>query len=799
MYRRSLLAAFLLVCPALAQDPVAPEVRLDPVRVLVDAPLHELAGTTAALSPDAKSLLTTYAYAREPATLRDATTGRAVSVIANGKTGAVDGVFLDDDRFAIQWGADLKQITIHDRKTSAVLQTLELEMDRFSARAVLAISKHGDRLVAFHRNAEVFDTRTGKRLFRIESPFPRLKDANAKYRTTRITDDGAKLLLGDNGRWRVFSMDDGVGLSEPREVGFRGAVAFSPDGVHASIACFPIDGFYDVMTGAKRPAAKVDRGSLPSLKPTSQNIFFDASSFSPDGKRWAGQYHNEVFVFDLSVDPPRLLHRLLLDDSATRSMTWSLDGKRVLVAGTTNGMSADEAPWIGDFNVETGEPWSGLAAHGNTIVAVDVAPDGSEFLTADIRGQIVRWSIPDLKPLQTRSAPRPGFAGSALEIAKYLTDGKQILMGGENVRFTWMTRQDLRTTSTFQSPGTSIWATSPDGSLILSDWSTDRPRIQLFRPPGTKPAHELDLADRTTEDARFTPDGKALVVEGSEALEVYDNATMKRTRTLAYSETSASRIEVSPDGRWAFGLSDGTVSAWKLDGTAQKVATSWSLPIRRPTSVSVSNGGELALVCGADEITVIELASGQMMSLLRLSDAAPRLARTLPGTPFVAVVSSARRLETYDLRELLRTSQFDKLATGELWKQIDGSPASAYAALIELGKRHELLPRLAETIESAKQRREISSKATDLIAKLDDAGTREAAHRELERLAPQVGTELRAALARSSGEKAERLATILRFAGDAPPSDGLKLARICEVLSWANEPSDRAALKALRP
>jgi hypothetical protein len=100
-----------------------------------------------------------------------------------------------------------------------------------------------------------------------------------------------------------------------------------------------------------------------------------------------------------------------------------------------------------------------------------------------------------------------------------------------------------------------------------------------------------------------------------------------------------------------------------------------------------------------------------------------------------------------------------------------------------------------------KDRGAAAARAKELIAALGaaDQPARETAQRELERLAPQVVGELRAALVIATGDKAERLFALLQRAGDAAPpaSDALVLARLREVLSMSPEPAARDAVKLL--
>jgi hypothetical protein len=106
-------------------------------------------------------------------------------------------------------------------------------------------------------------------------------------------------------------------------------------------------------------------------------------------------------------------------------------------------------------------------------------------------------------------------------------------------------------------------------------------------------------------------------------------------------------------------------------------------------------------------------------------------------------------------------------------------------------------------VGAERERRAAAAKARQLIAALDsaDSPAREAAHRELERLAPRIVAELRSALLSASGEKAERLNAVLRLAGENAPAadESRRLSRLREVLTWSSEKADRDTLQLLDP
>jgi hypothetical protein len=176
-------------------------------------------------------------------------------------------------------------------------------------------------------------------------------------------------------------------------------------------------------------------------------------------------------------------------------------------------------------------------------------------------------------------------------------------------------------------------------------------------------------------------------------------------------------------------------------------------------------------------------------------DAISRHAAPLPASPYVLVVSASRSAVFYDVRQAITRTADPKneLASRtpeELWQAAAGeSSAAAYAALIELQRRDKLNAVAGDRIQEATASRDKTAEARKLISQLDDADTkvRESAHRSLERLGKSVATELRLANADATGEKADRIAALLRIAGDeeaAPATDELRTTRLLEVISW---------------
>jgi hypothetical protein len=338
------------------------------------------------------------------------------------------------------------------------------------------------------------------------------------------------------------------------------------------------------------------------------------------------------------------------------------------------------------------------------------------------------------------------------------------------------------------------------------------PPVQLFKFGNPTPVRGAEMKG---SPRIFTPDGKRLLVATQTGLEVLDVETMKPTGdafTIVESrQQMMGPIQVSSDGRWLLDMgSRGTAKLWRLDRTGQ-TPPSAALSVGKATSGAFSPTNLMVVSTEPGFVHLFEVQTGQRIGSLPMPDATPRLAKVVPGSPtLVLVASGARNLSLYDARRIVRLNpdidSWKNRSDADLWKLIVSDASTAYAAALLLDERKSL-HRLAEQwIDDSMKSRAVSDKIRSLVTQLSDEDDkkREAAHLELERVGKKAIPQLREAAITAEFELADRIAALLRLAGDededpaAPEDSELVLDRVVEVLGWSNDPLV-AKLKEVRP
>src|SRR5262249_43232249 len=165
-----------------------------------------------------------------------------------------------------------------------------------------------------------------------------------------------------------------------REVG---AVAYSPDGT--TLASGSDDGtltLWEPATGQTQRQMKAPGGAR-------------SLAFSPDGARLAGgggpqdwwykQPNNEPFLIVWEARTGKESYRLAPDRASVVSLAYPQDG-RTLAAGLGGAVRL----WDATSGKEIAHPRAG---HQNSMLAVDVSPDGTTVATAGQDGVIILWDL----------------------------------------------------------------------------------------------------------------------------------------------------------------------------------------------------------------------------------------------------------------------------------------------------------------------------------------------------------------------------------------------------------------------
>jgi RNA polymerase sigma factor (sigma-70 family) len=495
-----------------------------------------------------------------------------------------------------------------------------------------------------------------------------------------------------------------------------------------------------------------------------------ALAWAHDGKALAaaGSYH-AVCLLD-----PATGRRLPPGDSAhesnPRAVALSPDGKTVATG------SHDQTVILWD--TATGRPRHWLRGHRSWVYTVAFAPDGRSLASGCSNGTMILWDVSSGKELrrvevgEEFAVPKLGKvrAGRVCCLA-FSPDGAVIALGVDQ----------------------------PGDGIRLIEAATGKERGRLAAP---SMLHSGSLA--------FSADGKVLAA-------ACDDGTVRRwqlsdrkelSRLLCHRGELAPTVQPSPGGDLAAVAGyDGRVRVW--DVAARRLV----LELRRGGEgaghrlVFSADGRYLAL-CGASygrpdlgddlRVELWELRSGQRVWERRLP---PRT-----GVSSAALSADGRRLVTAlaDTTALVWEPGAAPPAgvparLEDCWTALAGGDATgAWRAMAALEARR------AEAVAFLKRRlgkREVSREhVMRLVAGLDDRrfAVRQAAARELEKLADQAEPVLRAALAgKVPLEVRRRLEELLERLDQATSPERLRVLRALEVLERIGTPEAREVLQGL--
>jgi WD40 repeat protein len=541
---------------------------------------------------------------------------------------------------------------------------------------------------------------------------------------------------------------DVAGCELKREIeGCRGHVAFSPDG--RLLAC------------ADRRAIRL--WEWPALKEVRRfeehHDRIRALVFSPDGKTLASGQEYTVALWDVSTGKQRNYRPG--HQGQVVSLAFAPDGKSLASGGQPDGTA-----YVWDL--ATGRPRQRFTGHYRAPVSLAFSPDGGLLASGDGQpddrtdareAQVRLW---DLKEGRL-SRQFTGHFNSIFSLA-FSPDGKTLATGGGDARARlWDVASGKRLAQARGGGGRKHVAFAPDGkSLLVAGFSGE---LAQWRPDLTAKLQDLGESDerRDVEFAAFLPDGKTVcsvegrgVREETQELRFWDAATGRPLRSL--------RLPTSTPGPGACALSpDGRTFAYIADGYPDKVIQLWD----------TASGKRLAELRGhTDYVSVLAFA---------------------PDGRTLASGSWDTTILVWDLALARLDGMWNQLLDGRkdaaAVRRLVSDPAAAAAFLKE---------RLVRT--AARERR-----LARLLKELDDDAfaAREAASKELEKMGPGVGPNLRKALEGDpSAEVRLRIERILERFGkgaekDPDHFDGSDADLALGVLELLEAPEARRALEDL--
>lgn len=450
------------------------------------------------LSPDGKTVA---AASPDQVRLIDVVSGKILDLPRLQGAGVRGGAFTGDSKtIAIVQGSLVLLYDVASGKEQSrwdTKQPLQAPLTMTQDAKILAISD-GNRTVKLH------DIATGREL----RAFP---DHELPVTGLTFSTDGQRLITvaaqGISKYVRIYDVADGKAMLVP---GYLADGALAPDRKRIACAKAADIQLYDINTDPQGflpgpvPVVQDPGGTVIGELKGEHSAPIKILELSPDGKILASGAEDGVVLWDL---PGRKLLRRLTKTPKVRSLSFSADGKLVLVGAGQPGALTNSATL---FDVETGK----------------------ELSNRDIRGACRTALTPDGKRLC--------FVGVKCAGVIDLATG---------------TQHDL---PVIKNETYITIAVSPDGkSLAAGNWVSN-PMLALWDLE-SKQRKDLEVQKSMITEVRFTPDGTSLVATHRDrAATLYDAKTGALTQTLKTEGWPLMCLAVSPDGkRVAIGSSSG--------------------------------------------------------------------------------------------------------------------------------------------------------------------------------------------------------------------------------------------------
>ncbi|WP_208999273.1 c-type cytochrome [Roseibium sediminis] len=202
---------------------------------------------------------------------------------------------------------------------------------------------------------------------------------------------------------------------------------------------------------------------------------------SPDSRYAAvASWENEARVYDLSSNPPRLLHVMDQHRGNVNAVAFSSDGRQLFTASYDGG--------IRQFDVETGTLLREIVNFGWGVNVLKVLPNGKSLLfgvTDGKTGVLDIWSGEETKILPPHSRPVLSLAVSA--------DGKRAASGGGDGIIRVYDALSFELLEEFENPYGPVWglAFTADGKRLFYAGLDDG--VHLWNVSPRKPFEALEV------------------------------------------------------------------------------------------------------------------------------------------------------------------------------------------------------------------------------------------------------------------------------------------------------------------
>jgi WD40 repeat protein len=639
----------------------------------------------------------------------------------------------------------------------------------------------------------VWETKTGKQLF------PRKGELRTLLLAAAVSPDGKTLAVSIERSRRclveVATGKDVRRIEEPNKASRLGLFtrwweespywfAFSPDGKSlAGMSGKDSFSVWNVADGRLRFTNKGYRGRL---------------AFSPDGKHLVCGGEEAVRLYEAKTG--KEVRRFERHPGLVHALAFSPDGRTVAAA-----LEYCIALW----DVATGKRLHRRAEHETPVVSLAFSPDGSDLASGDgEEGTLILWGLKDRKPRHTFTGHFPNVVSLAYSPdGKLLAsgDGTRGTTGGFDAKVRLWDLRAGRLLRQFPGHVNSIesLAFSPDGKRLASTGHDARAKV--WDVATGKRLLQIRGEDTWYRSVAFSPDGKTLLVAGTPgelALWRADSGrTVRGLGTPGDEKRMITGATFLPGGR--------TVLTLESDDGRSKPSEVrfWDVEngrLRRSFPIGNADGPLGCLVLSPDGNT-LATGGGYPDPVIRLWDATTgkRVGRfsghnggpaaSLAFSPDGKTLASGGPDTTVLLWQVARGRLL------HLWAELaGGKDESARAVMKAAATPEEAIPFLKDRLRRAAV---AEDRARRLITDLgdDDFHVREKASRELERLGPETAPVVQRALQDSpSPEARRRLRKALDKIKSSKGGDDFQARSVSLALAVLEEIGTPAARRALQ-